>query len=90
MKKYTVELVRRITFEDVEASNAKQAQAKALSKIGAESPYFDVRTIFDQEAEEEVEICESCGGDILPGTGYSTSEDDGYSVCEKCTKEVQS
>lgn len=88
MKKYTVELVRRLSVE-VDAVNAKEAQQRALGRIGAESPYYEVKSIVDEDSEEEVQICEACGGDILPDTGYSTSEDDGYSVCEKCTKEAQ-
>lgn len=88
MKKYTVELVKRASMEDIEAINAKMAIQIAREQLWAED--YDVEAVIDQEAQEDVEICESCGGDILPDTDYSVSEDDGYSVCEKCTKEAQS
>jgi len=90
MKKYTVELVKRISY-DVDAETAKEAieKAKNLSVVDYMTDAFDLQAVVDKETEEEIQICESCGGDILPDTAYSVSEDDGYAVCEKCTKEAQ-
>lgn len=76
-------------IEDIEAENGTFARIFAINKVLALGQQMDAYSVIDQEAEEEIQSCEVCGGDILPDTAYTTAEDDNYSVCEKCSKEAQ-
>ena len=60
-----------------------------VRKIKGQGQQMNAYSVIDQEAEEEIQSCEVCSGDILPDSAYTTSEEDGYSVCEKCSKEAQ-
>lgn len=89
MKKYTIDLVKRITLSGIEAINGSDAAIIAKQKMeDIKQSSFDVENIVDEETDEVLMICEVCDGDIHPGDKYTTAEDDGYNVCEKCSKEA--
>lgn len=85
MKTYEVALVSRITVP-IQAETALEAIKK--SKEMHPVYYPDEVSTMDGEEQLIVHTCEACEQDFLDNEDYTVSAEDGYYVCEKCSKEA--
>ncbi len=86
MKKYTVDLIKRVTLENIEAESAKEAKAMAILLVEEHKSEFEVQEMIDEDTQDIVMICEICEMDILTSDDYTTDQENGGYFCTGCSK----